>query len=108
MTNVASTEIGMYFTKLPRRKYPHIIKIPVYKLECHVLAPDETLRDERVNEPDAGMPQKRAQPKFPTPNEIAALSPLILSPSLEARDFPIDNPSIRQSKASANEVKNEI
>ena len=70
--------------------------MPVKTLENLVLAPEFTFREERVREPEAGIPENNAHPKFPIPNEIASLFSFILEPCLEARDLPIDNPSIKQ------------
>ena len=63
-----------------------------------------TLSEDLVKEPEAGIPDKNAQPIFATPKESASRSLLILLPDLEAKDLPIDKPSIKQSNARAMEV----
>jgi hypothetical protein len=103
-TKVANTQTGIKLEYRPNEKRHNKIKIPEKTLENLVLAPEFTFREERVSEPEAGIPENNAHPKFPIPKEIASLFSFILEPCLEASDLPIDNPSIRQRIESANEA----
>tara|TARA_B100001093_G_C26072688_1_gene695229 strand:- start:94 stop:369 length:276 start_codon:yes stop_codon:yes gene_type:complete len=78
--------------------------MPVNKFETPDFAPEFTLREDLVREPDAGIPDRKAQPMLPMPNEKASLSLSILFPHLDAKDLPIDRPSIKQSNERATEV----
>ena len=66
-------------------------------------APEFTFNVDRVSEPEAGIPDRKAQLRFAMPKETDSRSLEILLPFLDASDFPIDNPSIRDSKAIAKE-----
>ena len=101
MTNVASTQIGMNEIKLPSNSELRRISPPATKLATLVLAPDWTFSVDLVREPEAGIPAKNAQPKFPKPMDIVSWFVLILEPALAAKDLPIDNPSRRQSRETA-------
>ena len=108
MTNVAKTQSGIESEFFPNKKKQTKINTPLKIFEILLLAPEFTLREERVNEPDAGMPDRKAQPMLPKPNEIASLFSSILEPCRDASDFPIDNPSIRLSNARARDACNII
>jgi hypothetical protein len=103
-TKVANTHTGIKLEYRPNEKRHNKIKTPVKTLENLVLAPEFTFKEERVSEPEAGIPENNAHPKFPIPNEIASLFSFILEPCLEARDLPIDNPSIKQRIERAKEA----
>lgn len=64
-------------------------------------APEFTLSWERVREPEAAMPEKRAQPMFAMPAENISWFELSRSPSRAARDLPMELPSRVQSRAMA-------
>ena len=73
-------------------------------LEALLTAPELTFKDDLVKEPEAGMPEKAAQAKFPIPKEIVSWFSLIRAPCLDARDFPIESPSIRHKRDNAKEA----
>ena len=76
-------------------------------LEALLTAPELTFKDDLVKEPEAGMPEKAAQAKFPIPKEIVSWFSLIRAPCLDARDFPIENPSIRHKRDNAKGLDND-
>ena len=104
MTSIANEQTGMKATNFPIKKYPTSTKIPVKILETFPTAPELTFNDDLVKDPEAGMPEKIAQAKFPIPKEIVSLFSSIRDPCLDARDFPMESPSIRHNRDNAKEA----
>lgn len=61
-----------YWTCSAKANPPANTRIPAIRLAIGVFAPLLTFKVDRVNEPEAGMPEKQAQPKFAMPSEKAS------------------------------------
>ena len=104
ITSTARAHWGINWTEDPNRRAA-IIKIkPLIQLDNTVFAPLLKQSVERVSDPEAGIPEKKAQPILAIPMENIAWLPYNLEPVLAASDFPIEIPSIIQSKAMATAV----
>ena len=67
------------------------------------MAPEFTFREERVREPEAGIPENMEQPILESPIERVSRFVSIRCPDLAAKDFPMDRPSRRQRSAIAED-----
>ena len=104
ITRVARAQMGTNWIKSLRRKTPTKIITPVIMFAKLDLAPLATLRVERVKEPEAGIPENKAHPRFPMPIEKVSWLASIRPPARADNDLPIDSPSRRQSIQTASEV----
>ena len=86
----------------PRAKAPMKTMMPLMQLERTVLPPLVVLSVERVNEPEAGIPEKKAQAMLDIPIENIAWLASRRLPVLAASDLPIEIPSRIQSRAMAS------
>ena len=66
-------------------------------------APEFTFNEDRVREPDAGIPEKIEQPMLESPIARVSRSVSIRLPNLADNDFPMERPSSRQRRAIAKD-----
>ena len=104
ITKVDNAESEMYAIKFENETKAMITINPINTLEALVFAPEFIFKEDLVKDPEHGIPATNPHPKVDRPKESVSRLLSILSPHLEARDFPMESPSIRQSKANASEV----
>ena len=108
MTKVAKTQSGIKLEFFPNKKKQTKINTPLKIFEILLLAPELHSREERVNEPDAGMPiEKHSQCCLSQMRLLLYFHQFWNRVGMQA-DFPIDNPSMRLSNARARDACNII
>ena len=101
ITSTARTHCGICFVNGPTANAPSITMSPLIILATGVRPPLATDSEERVSDPEAGIPERSAQAILLVPIENIAWFALNREPVRAARDFPIEIPSSTHISAIA-------